>query len=122
MSSTFLSIIAPEPPKEIAELREMLYALGPFRDDLGKEARGQIVLSIIQAAEAMPDTVQLDPIKTRELPMAERYQRKGVLQEKWRHEFEIKCNALLGAESPVRVLISPYCTKGTISIDLVNQC
>ncbi|HNB04304.1 MAG TPA: hypothetical protein PKV97_00100 [Thauera aminoaromatica] len=119
---TFLSIIAPEPPKEIAELLEMLYALGPFHDDLGKEGRGQIVLSILSFAQALPDTVQLDPIKTRELPMTERWQRKGVLQEKWRHEFEIKCNALLGAESPVRVLISPYCTKGTISIDLVNQC
>lgn len=119
---TFLSIIAPEPPKEIAELIEMLYALGPFHDDLGKEGRGQIVLSILNFAQVLPDTVQLDPTKTRELPMAERYQRKGVLQEKWRHEFENKCNALLGAESPVRVLISPYCTKGTISIDLVNQC
>lgn len=123
MRSSFLHamFLEPEQPKEIAELREVLYALGPYHDDLGKEGRGQIVMSMIEFAKLLPGNVMLDIEKTKALPRAERWRGVAMLRENWRRDFEEQCNSLLGAESPVRVVIDPYCAKGQISFELLNQ-
>jgi hypothetical protein len=96
---------------EVDRLREAITLLGPYRDEVGKMARAQLVLELVKLSGIIPDQVDVDPRSD---------EGSTVIHPDWRRRVESAAAELLGPESPLRVKVLPWTFGGRVDLDIEN--